>query len=194
MSTVIPLDPPYSAIGWGRTRSWRDITCFSYDSDLYIMRFRHSVNNGSREAQYIVAKDYSISFDIDGQRYSITVPRCMLTDLSSTPPGFRQCLGRVGPHLEATIVHDWQYVAWQYYRINPTDDMWRFADDLMHVAMRAAGMRDKARLIHTALRMFGRSSFYKVVPPPLILDPCPLPPCCCRDGEPNTGDAVNNSK
>ena len=49
-------------------------------------------------------------------------------------------VGRVGRHLEASIVHDWLYVAWQVTGVMPQRHMWRFANDVMYSAMRKAGV------------------------------------------------------
>ncbi len=37
----------------------------------------------------------------------------MLTDLASVPRVARGIVGKVGPHLEASIVHDFLFIAWQ---------------------------------------------------------------------------------
>ena len=65
--------------------------------------------------KYIVAEDYKVSFKVDKTCYSVTVPAGMKTDFASVP----SCLGvfgitRVGPYLEACVVHDFLYIAWQY--------------------------------------------------------------------------------
>ena len=141
------------------------------------MRLKNRLPHVNSEKQYIVAKDYTISFVLGEERYSITVPRGMLTDLASVPQIFRFIAGRVGPHLEACVVHDYLYVAWKINDISPTDDMRRFADQLMLEAMYAAGMNCKARLIYWATRCFGRCIFYRKDDRPLILPGECFPQC-----------------
>ena len=158
------LDPPYPG-----SLAWRSITGFRYECDLELTRLRDGLVNHEREAQYIVARDYTVSFDLDGKRRSITVPRGTLTDLASVPRLFRGLVGRVGPHLEASIIHDYQYVAWQLRDLAPNEQMRCFADQLMLVAMNAAGMRRRARLIHRTVRLFGRGAFFGRDPEPLVL-------------------------
>ena len=180
--TAKPLNPPYPPPGWKR------ISDFSYDSDLHLVRLKNGIPGVSREAQYIVAKDYTVSFDLDGQRQSITVPKGMLTDLASVPRVFCWIVGRVGPHLEASIVHDYQYVAWQIAGIRPTDDMREFTDELMLVAMKAAGMKFSAHIIYRAVRSWvGRRAFYGKNPKPWVLSAKQVPTCCCQESEPANG-------
>ncbi len=157
-------DSPYPA-----SPNWKDISGFGYDSDLRVARRRAGLSCRDREAQYIVAERYSVSFDLDHRRRTITVPRGMLSDLASVPRPFRWLVGRVGPHLEASIIHDYLYIAWQRQNLPPDKHMRRFADRLMLIAMNAAGMRCKARLIYWAVRLFGCWAFFDRNPGPLVL-------------------------
>lgn len=172
------LSPPYPS-----SPNWTPISGFRYESHLKLVRLKDGLPGRSREAQYIVAEDYTVSFVFNGSRRKITVPKGMLTDFASVPPLFRAFVGRVGPHLEASIVHDYQYIAWQVTGLAPSEDMRRFADELMLVAMNAAGMCCKARLIYWAIRLFGCYAFFGKSPMPLILDEEQLPPCCYDDGD-----------
>ena len=167
------LVPPYP-----KSPVWKSISGFRYESDLKLMRLKSGRENVDREAQYIVAKDYRVSFELDGKRRYITVPRGMLTDLASVPRLFRIFAGRVGPHLEASIVHDYQYIAWQEAGVSPNGKMRRFADEFMLVAMNAAGMGCKAMLIYWAVRLFGCCVFFRKERKPLILCEDHLPNCC----------------
>ncbi len=167
------LDPPYPDV-----RVWQSITGFRYESHLKLMRLRDGLENIDREAQYIVAEDYKVSFKLDGERRCITVQRGTLTDLASVPRMFRILVGRVGPHLEASIIHDYQYMVWQRMDLSPNERMRRFADELMLVAMNAASMGCKARLIYWAVRMFGCRAFFGKGPEPLILAEEQFPRCC----------------
>lgn len=180
-----PIVNPYPHPGW------KAITNFSYDSDLHIMRLRKSIPGIRREAQYIVAKDYTVSFDLDGARKSITVPRGMLTDLSSAPRLFRGLVGRVGPHLEATIVHDYLYVAWQILCVKANGNMLKFADELMFVAMKAAGMKLMAWAIYVPVFLAGRGVFFGKDPGPFIVCSECLPTCyCCHKTDPEKPPAL----
>lgn len=168
------LNPPYP-----EPTVLDSISAFRYESDLKLMRLKNGLPEIDRDAQYVVTKDYKVSFDLSGERRSITVPRGTLTDFASVPRPFRIMIGRVGPHLEASIVHDYQYVAWQQNGLAPNERMRCFADELMLVAMNAAGMGSKARLIYWAVRLFGCIAFFSKNPEPLILPEDRLPACCC---------------
>ena len=144
------------------SRAWHEIQEFSYDSDLHLMRLRRRLPGLRRSAQYIVEEPYTVSFrlDTEAKRRCITVPAGMLTDLTSVPRCFRWYAGRVGRHLEAAIVHDFLYVAWQDVKnVCPDENMRFFADRLMLAAMKAAGMLGKAHVIYRAVRTGGRSAF-----------------------------------
>ena len=142
-------------------RRWCRISEFSYESDLHLLRLRCGLPGIRREAQYIVAKPYLVSFKLDDEetRRYITVPTGMLTDLASVPRLLRWYAGRVEPHLEAAVVHDFLYVAWQDLGIQRTASMRRFADRMMLTAMLAAGMRSKACSIYCAVRLGGCRAF-----------------------------------
>lgn len=155
------------------------ITAFQYRSHLYILRLKRRLGYTDREEQYIVAKDYTVRYKLNGGAWqAVTVPRGTMTDLSSSPWPARLFVGRVGPHLEASIVHDYLYIAWQVKGLIATDEMRRFADDLMLVAMREAGMGCMADIIYRAILLVGRCTFYGRNPEPLILCDKKLPACC----------------
>lgn len=162
------------------------ITGFKYKSHLHILRMKQRPGRigTDREAQYVVGTDYAVCYQLnDKQWQTITVPRGTLTDLASVPPLFRVIVGRVGPHLEASIIHDYLYVAWQVKGKCPTDAMWRFADELYLAAMQEAGMGCKAHLIYQAVRFAGRCIFYGRNPEPWILCDEKLPACCVNADE-----------
>ena len=158
---------------------------FRYESHLYLLRLKQRLAYTDREEQYIVAKDYSVGYKLKGVNNweKVTVPRGTLTDLSSSPGPARIFVGRVGLHLEASIVHDYLYIAWQVKNVDPTEEMRRFADDLMLAAMKNAGMGCKADLIYRGIRLFGKSVFVDCNPEPLILCSKKLPKCCADKEE-----------
>ncbi len=175
-------DCPYPAPGW------EYIGGFSHMDDLCIGRLKKRDPRLGPEQQYVVTKDYRVCVLLgDDTTFVVKVPAGMVTDLSSAPRILRWYVGRVGPHLEATIIHDYLYVAWQKKGLTPTDDMRRFADKLMLVAMLEAGMCCKAFLIYWAVRLFGACVFYGRNPEPLKLKKGKRPDCCCP--QPDSGNA-----
>ncbi len=143
-------------------RVWSTITAFSYDTDLELTRSIEAVQvRKGEDAEYVVSEDYKVSFALDAERRTIVVPRGMLTDLSSVPRITRPIIDRVGPHLEASIVHDFLYVAWQDIPGHGArDDDRRFADELFKVAMAEAEVHSVKRwLIYQAVAAFGGSAY-----------------------------------
>ena len=91
----------------------------------------------------------------------VRIPQGLLTDLASVPRGFRGIVGRVGPHLEAAIVHDFMYgdrVRTEY----PIFTHWtrKQADQLFLAGMKKAGVGWALRhLIYRAVRIGGGRSW-----------------------------------
>lgn len=128
------------------------ITDFKYETRLVLSREPEALEDSARaKISYIVEEDYTVSFSVDGARRSVTVPRGMLTDLASVPSVARSIIGRVGPHLEASIVHDYLYVAWQLFAgREPRKVDYRFANEVMYAGMREA---DCSWLQRTAVKV-----------------------------------------
>lgn len=169
------LPPKFHCFPYYRI-SGAKISCFRYKSDLHLMRFAKGLKYVDRKDQYVVAKPYTVSFEINGKPKCITVPEGMLTDLSSAPFLLRCIVGRVGPHLEATIVHDYLYIAWQDYEEQGCEcdskcsnencdkkiskkEMRQFADEIMLEGMKASGMSCMAYLIYWGVKIGGGPTF-----------------------------------
>ncbi len=161
-ASAYPTDGPVEVLG------------FAYTDDLYLTRGIEAVQMRGEEedADYIVARRYcsEVQFRLpNGSEctFPIDVPCGLLTDLSSVPRWGRWLLGKVGPHLEASIVHDWLYVAWRDEAAwqgenRPPGWVRRFADDVFLAAMKEAGVgRFRRSIAHAAVCAFGRRSFYK---------------------------------
>lgn len=120
--------------------SWKKITKFKFINNLYLARAKKAiVSGGNREAEYIVAGTYACSCEVDGKNWNIEIPSGMLTDLASVPALARPLVGRVGPHLEAAIVHDFLFVAWQDLdHPHATRNDFKFANEIMRQAMISA--------------------------------------------------------
>ena len=141
---------------------WRTIGDFRYLDPLILYRCAEAVRTSSgREADYVIGQDYRVTFKVDGVDREVVVPRGMLTDLASVPRAFRWYAGRVGPHLEASIVHDYLYMAWQDLEGRGAEEIdRRFADDLFLQAMLKAKMRkSKAWALYSAVRIFGAKAY-----------------------------------
>lgn len=122
-----------------------EITNFRYIDWLILGRAPESLSRGNRESLYIVMEDYKVQLDINGQRRYIVVPKGMTTDLASIPRWARSIIGRVGPHLEACIVHDWLYVAWQTQDRMPTRQDHEWANKVLYAGLKAADCSSTTR-------------------------------------------------
>lgn len=140
---------------------WSEITEFEYKDPLILRRnvrelvFRH---DRKKDAMYLVAEDYTVRYRLDGEDEDrfIAVPAGTLTDLATVQRLARLIIGRVGPHLEASIVHDFLYIAWQDIdgRGARRED-WKFANKLMREAMKKAKVGWFRRiLIYAAVSSF----------------------------------------
>ena len=102
-----PIPDPYPG-------EFEEVTDFRYEIRLVLAREPEALlMREEAEVSYIVDQDYRVSFKVDGVDTPLIVPRGMLTDLSSVPSALRSFVGRVGPHLEVSIVHDFLFIAWQ---------------------------------------------------------------------------------
>ena len=161
------IDNPYPSNYDGE-----DIQEFEYLTPLILRREVDAVKmrGGRDDADYIVGADYKVRIRIKGEstKRTITVPRGMLTDLSSSPRLAQAIVARVGPHLEASIEHDFLYIAWQDIPgAGPRRVDWNFADAMILAGMRAAGVAlDQIVAIHSAVRAFGWPAYKKANPPP----------------------------
>jgi hypothetical protein len=149
---------------------WNDITHFEYVTPLWLYRDIEAVKiRRDEDALYVVGQDYKVSYALDGgDPKTLTVPKGLLTDLSSVPRIARPIIARVGPHLEASIIHDFLYVAWQDLGdrgARRRDQV--FADKLMRAAMRDANVDTTDRiLIYRSLKLAGWPVYQDPNPPP----------------------------
>lgn len=147
------IDNPYPP-GSGLGQRKPVISDFQYVDDLYLGRFAESLSMpGGREVEYFTARRYTVEFRVDGVPRILKIPAGCLNDLASIPRFARWYIGRVGPHLEACIVHDYLFVAWLLVSGHkPTRADWRFANEVLYAGLRAAGIGwFKRRLFRLAL-------------------------------------------
>lgn len=143
-----------------------EVAGFEYCSDLHLMRSIFSVKTRrGADADYLVGTPYRarVRLRVDGEKehwHSICVPRGYKTDLASVPRLARLVFSRVGPYLEACVVHDWLYEAWIVTGEWPRLPMKVFADDVLRAAMLEANVgRRQVWMIYTACSRFGGEDF-----------------------------------
>lgn len=169
--TIKPqIENPYPHDYKGET-----IENFKYETPLVLRREIEAVKmrGGKDDAEYVVGADYVVSFNLKGEvnKRTIKVPRGMLTDLSSSPRAAWALVAPVGPHLEASIVHDFLYIAWQDLGRQPQSNDWLFADNVMQAGMVEAGVeKSQIVMIYAALRGFGWPVYKKPDPLPRYIE------------------------
>ena len=146
-----------------------EILKFRYKSDIHLTRKISKVQKRTgRDADYIVSKPYKAKVKVKSVAnskswwISICIPPGFPTDLCTSPPLMRPLMSRVGPHLEASIIHDWLYEAWHCVcnRKSPSKDDQLFADDVFRAAMREAKVASWRRWgAYRASRWFGWKYF-----------------------------------
>ena len=164
------FDNPYP------TEDWREITGFKYLTPLMLYRdpISQKIRRGGLfqddDADYVVYGDYKVSYLIDGEKKSLTVPSGMLTDLSSSPKLLRGVIGKVGRHLEASIVHDFLYIAWQMLGLPARERDWEFADRVMAAGLKAAQVTriDQFEIL-AALKLAGWDVYRDTDPGPFFV-------------------------
>ncbi len=111
------------------------------ESDLVLLRTAEDLQNRDHGSDvYVLGADFTARWEADdGKGGTVTAPAGFITDLTSVRWMFRWFVSRAGPWLEAAVVHDYLYIAWQVLgdRGNRSHDR-KFADDLMFASMTAA--------------------------------------------------------
>ena len=141
---------------------WWNVDSVRYTSPIVLYRDIESVKTRTGEdADYMTYGDYPIEVVVDGAPRTIVVPSDFATDLASVPQWFRWIVSRAGTHLEASIVHDWLYVAWQEIDHKPRKIDREFADLVFLRAMEEARVGWLKRCIaYLAVRAFGSRIFF----------------------------------
>ena len=160
-----------------------EVVSASFATDLCLGRKAKAIRRENSESLYVVTRDYEVKYQIEGKNGtdSIIVPAGMVTDLVSVPEKWRWAYGRVGDHLEAAIVHDWLYCAWQLFHPHnnkggvtplPPAHYKKFAEDIFYHLLRDSGhWYLEARGLRAAVDSHGEEAFYGLDCPIVIEDP-----------------------
>ena len=179
MTMLTPYKPdfadPYPPKGWKTVANFRYRTPLVLYRDPISQKIRRRDAFGD-DADYIVYADYTVSYEVDGNPHMLTVPSGMLTDLATVPTLLRSFVGKVGRHLEASIVHDFLYLAWQYLPDKTAERHdWEFADAVMAAGLVAAQVSRNDRFeIKLALQAAGWEVYEDTDPGPHFVKVPPL--------------------
>ncbi|WP_316013544.1 DUF1353 domain-containing protein [Roseobacter sp. HKCCA0434] len=139
-----------------------------YTSALRLLRLRDAPKmRDGEDADYIVSAPFTVVWQADGiEPRELRVPAGLITDLVSVPRPFRWIVSRAGPYLEAAILHDYLYIAWQDVPGRGVRDADRaFADAIMLAAMAEARVGAMLRwVIHASVRLFGGRAYARPNP------------------------------
>lgn len=123
----------------------KKITNVEYLDELKFVRHAqvHAKKSGSL---WQLAANFRASMTVhpeDGAPYALTIraPRGLYTDLASVPKAFWHIVGPIGRHLEASIIHDYLYMAWTDFRTKAQRRDWDFADEFFRAGMKASKVR-----------------------------------------------------
>lgn len=150
---------------------------------LQLVRYNARPLESDPTSDWQLRTGYTVWIDIDfrdeanlwrAETWALTAPRGMYTDLSSIPAFARWIVSKSGPHLEASIIHDWLYLKWTDHRF----DNKRFSDWVFADAVLAAGLRElkgfhwfRKRVITFAVQTAGWLFFFRKAVPLKILLP-----------------------
>lgn len=121
------------------------VSGFRYVEDLHLVRHKAGVGH-----LFILARDYTVEFRLDGAPIVYTVGAGMRTDFASIPKIVPKWIAdKMGAHIEAAVVHDHMC-----QRKGPWSS--RVAADVFLAAMEAARVAWlQRRLMYRAVVMFG---------------------------------------
>ncbi len=126
-----------------------DITGLEYLDELKFARHARVHVKKTPQSLWQLSADFRAGMTVhpkDGDPYPLTIkaPRGLYTDLASVPGALWSIVGPIGTHLEASIIHDYLYMAWTDFRAQAVKRDWDFADTMFLAAMKVS--RLSARL------------------------------------------------
>jgi len=132
------------------TSDIKKITDFEYLDELKFVRHAQVHVNKTPTSLWQLSANFRVRMTVHPKQASpyalmIKAPRGLYTDLSSVPRELWSIVGPIGPHLEASIVHDYLYMAWTDFRSKAQRRDWNFADDVFAAGMKASKVKPHER-------------------------------------------------
>lgn len=133
-----------------------DITDFEYLDELKLVRHAQVHVKKPPRSLWQLSANFRARMTVHpkvGNPYSLTIkaPRGLYTDLASVPQFLWPIVGPVGPHLEASIIHDYLYMAWTDFRARASRRDRDFADAVFLAGMKVSRV-SKRNLIHAVVQ------------------------------------------
>lgn len=153
---------PWSPDPYPKTEIER-VSDFKYLDELLFVRHAKVHVNKPPKSIWQLAQKFRVSLTVhpkDENPYPLDLeaPRGMMTDLASVPQAFWWFAGPIGPHLEASIIHDYLYMAWTDHRDAALKRDRDFADEVFKKGL-SKSEAPKRTVIHRAVRLAGWSVF-----------------------------------
>lgn len=115
--------------------------------DLHVVRYKNRPPQSN--ALLYVERSFRVQFRLDGKLITYTVPPGTPTDFASIPQAAQALISKLGPHIEAAVVHDKMCIdrgPW------PS----KVAAEIFHQAMLHGGTDETtAYLMYRCVRRFG---------------------------------------
>ena len=131
------------------------ISDFEYLDELRFVRHAQVHVNKTPRSLWQLSAPFRARFTVQpkvGEPYPLTIeaPRGLYTDLASVPKALWWVVGPIGPHLEASILHDYLYMAWTDFRATAIKRDRDFADTMFLAGMKVSNVR-RRRLIYAVV-------------------------------------------
>ncbi len=132
-----------------------EITDFEYLDELKFVRHAQIHVKKKPKSLWQLSANFRVRMTVhpkEGDPYSLTIkaPRGLYTDLASVPKPLWAIVGPIGRHLEASIVHDYLYMAWTDFRAKAARSDWGFADAVFKAGMKVSKVH-KRKLIYNVV-------------------------------------------
>lgn len=131
------------------------ITKFQYLDELKFIRHAKVHVHKTPKSLWQLSANFRVRMVVhpkNDNSYPLTIkaPRGLYTDLASVPDVLWSIVGPIGGHLEASVVHDYLYMAWTDFRPKAKRCDWDFANAVLKAGMKAS-KAPKRRLIYTVV-------------------------------------------
>jgi hypothetical protein len=136
----------------------KKISDFQYLDELKFVRHAKVHVKKPPESLWQLSDDFRVRMMVhpkNGAPYALTIraPHGLQTDLASVPQVVWSIVGPIGRHLEASVIHDYLYMAWTDFRDTAVERDWDFADEVFLAGMKVSKVRSCQRtLIYIAVR------------------------------------------
>ena len=145
---------------------FKEITDFTYLDELKFVRHANIHVDKTPASLWQLSADFRASMTVhpvNGSPYPLTIkaPRGMFTDLSSVPKLLWSLIGPIGPHLEASILHDYLYMGWTDFRTKARRQDWVFADTMFLAGMKTSKVKERTLIFGAVHSTVGWSVFKK---------------------------------